>query len=120
MDETKLQSIILYLEQKGLKAIQVSNSNKKMGAREAQLTDELGYLPSITARHFESHYIYEIEDCVAMDTKLAIEKWRAFAEYTRKKRGRLCLIIPKEKESLIQKMLDENEIDASLLKMKNL
>lgn len=120
MEAMQLQSIVLYLEQKGLSDIRVEGIKNRKSPLEVKLDENPGIVPSITARHYESHYIYEIEDCAELNEEQVVAKWKLFEEYTRKKRGRLCLIIPVKWAKEVQRILDDNGIDASLLKMKSM
>lgn len=119
MEKDKLESIAIYLEQKGLKEVRVSGLGKSKPLPIAD-KDGVEYQPDITARHFQSKYIYQIEPSDADDNSDRIAKWRFFSEYANRTGGRLVLIVRSESADQYQSILEEHEIESHFLKMKEM
>lgn len=114
-----MESIAIYLDQKGLKDVRITGFSKS-GPRPIKDKDGNEYVPDITARHFQSKHIYQLVPDDPGNSNEQLDMWRFFSEYTGKTGGRLVLVVRTEVADDYQSIFDEQGIAVHFLKMKSM
>lgn len=69
------------------------------------------FVPDIEAVYESENIVYEIE----LNTKIKVNKWRAFSKYVRKSNGSFYLVVPKKLKEFIKKELEDNDVNAGVI-----
>lgn len=73
--------------------------------------DPEGFVPDVMYHHENRTELYEVE----LDKKVKLGKWRLFSLFSKKGKGKLNIITPKEHLPRFRELLKSNDIHAKLI-----
>jgi hypothetical protein len=114
-----ISSAIAYLRIKGYHEIKATQEGFKEPRAVFLKASEAGFTPDMIAEKDFGTYIFEfVDDQTLEEWDDKLDKWRIFAEYAQRKKGKFYLILYSDNVDVVNKKLESLDFEPGLLKIR--
>ncbi len=120
MHREMIHTAIHYLENKGYEQIRADLDDYEKPARLTRQGTDEGYVPDITARKNGGKFYFDVVTANKDEHLHTVGKWRLLSTLAEHRNGKLMLFVPYGKMNFTNRILQDNNIEAEVMKIQDL